>query len=74
MKKLFFTAIAMVAFSGSAMANSVAKKNLETKTNSLDWTCHQEVTAKLDRIEKMGCLEATVRESLYNQYMARCQN
>jgi hypothetical protein len=82
MKKLIFTAIAMVAFSGVSMAGEIElekeidaiNKQLATPPQ-LNIDCIEEASFKLNQYEQVfGCMTGTQATHLFQQYFLSCQN
>jgi len=78
MKKVFFTAIAMIAFSSASMANTIADEEVvieEKKEVVVKKDCRQEAMISLEQYEATyGCLDGTQATYQYQLYFNKCQN
>ncbi|OUD36562.1 hypothetical protein [Flavobacterium sp. FPG59] len=71
MKKLVFIALAVVAFSGAAMAKTEEVK--EVKEETLFTDCSTVAQNKLEKYEKEnGCLTGTQATLIYKLFYNRC--
>ncbi len=76
MKKMFFTAIALVAFSGVSMANTIADEKVMSELiiqNQSD--CESYAAAEVADVEDaLGCLESDSYNRVYNMYLDFCNS
>ncbi|MGZ9676884.1 hypothetical protein [Flavobacterium sp. GNP001] len=71
MKKLVFTALAVVAFSGAAIAKTEEVK--EVKEETLFTNCSTVAQDKLEKYEKdNGCLSGAGATLMYKLFYDRC--
>ncbi len=69
MKKMFFTAIALVAFSGISMASEEAKKEEKAKAkNCTSFAYH--MTAAYEEID--GCMTSQEYNQMYFYWLTYC--
>ena len=82
MKKLFFTAIVLVAFSGISMANTSKVKKVLDETKKLNQkkevvvtkNCGLMVSSNIGNWEELhGCLSSDSYNQLYNLMMVICK-
>jgi hypothetical protein len=71
MKKMIFSAVALVAFSVSGMANEIEEEKVETVINTRD--CFSEAIDFLNRIDPNNQLSDREGAKLMNAYIASCE-
>ncbi len=70
MKKLFFSAVALMAFNSISMANTIAVEELE-----LPPTCESQAAMDTNNYEQAyGCLTSTQWNFVYNAYLTYCKS
>jgi hypothetical protein len=81
MKKLFMTAIALIAFNGVSMGNTnVTNYNLVLKNNKSVaverwYDCIGEAVHKMEQYEQVhGCLTGEQYDFRFKQFFNQCQN
>ena len=78
MKKLFFTAIAMIAFSGVSMANTIEEKEDMLIVNVIP--CSTQASLQTQSVEDRlhegsgECFSAAQYQLIYDMFMHECQN
>jgi len=77
MKKLFFSAVALIAFSSVSMANTMDLEDfkIEEKVEILGVDCNQWAIDKINHYENMnGCLTPTQYGFYFNSYFNECMD
>jgi hypothetical protein len=70
MKKLFFSAVALIAFSSVSMANTIDLEEIEVTP-----TCATQAAMDTDNYEQAyGCLSSEVRAFIYQAYLNYCRS
>jgi hypothetical protein len=71
MKKVFFSAIAMIAFVGSSMANNIAENEaVEIVIGELD--CMDKATKHMNKVDPGFRYDSTLRWEIYYAYYTAC--
>jgi hypothetical protein len=71
MKKVIFSAIAMIAFVGSSMANTLEVEKIETPPQS----CISSAIFQVNEYEQInGCLSDTQYNFMLQHYFNKCQS